>query len=300
MLSHLSQFQRPFVIIAHRGATTSGDYRRVTPENTMPAFEEAQKQGAAIELDVMTTRDGTVVVHHDFKTGRTFRLSNEQKAIRQTDWSELKKARFNSAEHERSIQRMMGQSDKADGAYKSPERFERLQVPRLDTVLTDLPKARFFIELKTVNPFASGQLERKVAQMIREKDLYDRVTVLSFSPVSLRKIKHYDPRIKTALNVQVPALVKQWPLLLRGFIKLYAQRLAGVDAIQPSYSDTTPALVEIAHSVGLSVVAWASGETREEERQKFPQLMAMGVDGLITNAVDLLNAAVKDRPLRLC
>ncbi|WP_303673220.1 glycerophosphodiester phosphodiesterase [Vampirovibrio chlorellavorus] len=296
MLSHLSQFQRPFVIIAHRGATTNQDLSRVTPENTMPAFLEAQKQGAAIELDVMTTRDGTVVVYHDFKTGRTFRLPEQQKPVRQTDWHELQKARFNAAAHEREIQRMMGPS----GNYKSPQWFEGLQVPSLDAVLTDFPNTRFCIELKTVNPFASGQLERKVARLIREKNLYDRVTVLSFSPVSLRKIKRYDPQIKTALNVQVPDLVKQWPVLLKGFIKLYAQRWVGVDAIQPSYSDTTPALVEIAHSAGLPVVAWASSETREEERQKFPQLMAMGVDGLITNAVDLLNAAVKDRPLPLC
>ncbi len=299
MLNHLNQAQRPFVI-AHRGATTHGDWSRVAPENTMPAFLEAQKQGAAIELDVMTTRDGTVVVHHDFKTGRTFRLPTEQKAVRQTDWAELRKARFNPAAHEREIQRMMGQAEKADGAYKSPERFDRLRVPSLDSVLRELPNARFCIELKTVNPFASGQLERKVAQMIREKDLYDRVTVLSFSPVSLRKIKHYDPKIKTALNVQVPALVKQWPVLLRGFVKLYAQRLAGVDAIQPSYNDTTPALIQIAHSVGLPVIPWVHGETRAQEQEKFPQLMAMGVDGLITNAVDLLNEEVKNHPPRLC
>jgi glycerophosphoryl diester phosphodiesterase len=48
-------------MIAHRGA--SGERR----ENTLPAFARALELGAnGIELDVHTTRDGVVVVHHDF------------------------------------------------------------------------------------------------------------------------------------------------------------------------------------------------------------------------------------------
>lgn len=48
-------------IIAHRGTP------RELPENTIPGFLRAIEQGAdAIELDVHATRDGVVVVHHDF------------------------------------------------------------------------------------------------------------------------------------------------------------------------------------------------------------------------------------------
>lgn len=47
--------------VAHRGA--SREHR----ENTLEAFRRAVELGAdAIELDVHTTRDGAVVVHHDF------------------------------------------------------------------------------------------------------------------------------------------------------------------------------------------------------------------------------------------
>lgn len=46
--------------IAHRGAP------REYPENTLPSFARAVELGAdGIELDVHTTRDGVVVVHHD-------------------------------------------------------------------------------------------------------------------------------------------------------------------------------------------------------------------------------------------
>jgi len=47
--------------IAHRGASAE------FPENTIPAFARALELGAdGIELDVHTTGDGIVVVHHDF------------------------------------------------------------------------------------------------------------------------------------------------------------------------------------------------------------------------------------------
>jgi glycerophosphoryl diester phosphodiesterase len=47
-------------VIAHRGAS------REAPENTLAAFSRALDLGAdGIELDVHTTADGTVVVHHD-------------------------------------------------------------------------------------------------------------------------------------------------------------------------------------------------------------------------------------------
>ena len=53
-------------IIAHRGASRSA------PENTLPAFRLAWKQGAdAAELDVHLSRDGQVVVIHDAAARRT-------------------------------------------------------------------------------------------------------------------------------------------------------------------------------------------------------------------------------------
>jgi glycerophosphoryl diester phosphodiesterase len=48
------------LVVAHRGASST------TPENTLPAFEEAARAGAdAVELDVRLTRDRVPVVLHD-------------------------------------------------------------------------------------------------------------------------------------------------------------------------------------------------------------------------------------------
>lgn len=51
-------------IIAHRGLTT--DY----PENTIAAFVKAQEAGAdKVELDLHESKDGRLVVHHDYMLG---------------------------------------------------------------------------------------------------------------------------------------------------------------------------------------------------------------------------------------
>lgn len=286
---------RPFGVVGHRGATTNRDFERIMPENTLPAFHSAHRQGAAIELDVMTTRDGKVVVHHDFETGRIFRLLGKQKPIRQTSWEELKQARFNAKGHEPSMNRLLG----GKVNYKSPDRFEKLTVPELETVLEELPEAKFSIELKSPSAFRPDPLERKVASLIREKNLYNQVTVLGFSPFSLWKIKQIDPQIHTALNFELPEIVKKSPFLMKGFVNLYAKKLVGVDALQPCYGDVTPALVELSHKAGLPITSWVNKETRAEEQAKMPQLIGMGVDGLITNSVDLLNETLQQGKLEI-
>src|SRR5690242_19713635 len=53
-------------VYAHRGAKT------VAPENTIPAFQEAIAQGAdGIELDVQRSKDGILVVMHNFTVDET-------------------------------------------------------------------------------------------------------------------------------------------------------------------------------------------------------------------------------------
>ena len=53
---------------AHRGVSAEA------PENTLPAFALAVKQGyKAIETDPLVTKDGFVVLHHDDNIGRTGR-----------------------------------------------------------------------------------------------------------------------------------------------------------------------------------------------------------------------------------
>jgi glycerophosphoryl diester phosphodiesterase len=72
----MPEASRPYERIAHRGAS------RERLENTQQAFTLALDRGAdAVELDVHRTRDGVVVVHHDFLVGRL--------AMANADWAAL-------------------------------------------------------------------------------------------------------------------------------------------------------------------------------------------------------------------
>ena len=49
------------LIFAHRGAS------HLAPENTLAAFSKAKELGAdGVEMDVQTTKDGKLVIHHDY------------------------------------------------------------------------------------------------------------------------------------------------------------------------------------------------------------------------------------------
>src|SRR5690349_12908355 len=77
--------------IAHRGGA------QLMPENTLAAFADAMARGCdGAELDVQLTRDGQVVVHHDFrlKAGLARKdgvwLSEAGPRIKDLTWRELR------------------------------------------------------------------------------------------------------------------------------------------------------------------------------------------------------------------
>lgn len=61
------RIQSDTVYYAHRGLH---DNHSDAPENTLPAFERACEAGYGIEMDLQLTKDGQVVVFHDFALKR--------------------------------------------------------------------------------------------------------------------------------------------------------------------------------------------------------------------------------------
>ena len=98
-------------VCAHRGANSQ------FPENTLPAFEEAVRQNAAmIEFDVRFTRDRQMVILHDMTVDRT---SNGHGSIFELSFDEVRALDF--------------------GAWKG-ESFAGTQIPTLDETLAVFPK----------------------------------------------------------------------------------------------------------------------------------------------------------------
>lgn len=70
------------LVVAHRGGSA------VAPENTRAAITRALRDGAdAIEVDVLPTRDGHLVIHHD---ERLFRTAGIDRAVWDCDLAELR------------------------------------------------------------------------------------------------------------------------------------------------------------------------------------------------------------------
>ena len=147
--------RRP-LLIGHRG--TVGPQR----ENTLAAFRAAFDSGLdGIECDVQRSRDGVLVLHHDFEI--------EGRAVRDLTLAEL-----------RSLD-------------------PHLATLGTLLVLADTHPGRLLnLELKS-DRLRDGGLARSLAAAVRSAGLADRVLVSSFNPWALLTLRLVEPSLRTAM-----------------------------------------------------------------------------------------------------
>jgi glycerophosphoryl diester phosphodiesterase len=144
---------------AHRGQWTAGPAR---PENSLAAFREAAGNGYAVELDVQLSRDGRLVVFHDYELSRMTTATGDVADRTLTELQELS---------------LLG------GSETIPTLREAL-----DTVGGRVP---VFVEIK--NEGEVGRLENAVA---REVSAYDGpAAIMSFNPFSLARVAQAAPEV---------------------------------------------------------------------------------------------------------
>lgn len=78
---------------AHRGLHTRD---RSIPENSLPAFDRAAREGYGIELDVQLSKDGQVVVFHDDTLDR---VCGVHARVDEKTWAELQELRLCGTEY---------------------------------------------------------------------------------------------------------------------------------------------------------------------------------------------------------
>ena len=160
-------------VIAHRGASAHA------PENTMAAFQLAYDQGAdGIELDVMLTKEGHVVVIHEDTVDRT---TNGTGKVRDMTLDQLQALDA-------------GQGEK---------------IPTLMEVLKEFG-GQFIIniELKNYSSMLDA-LPLEVIKLVESLNLVESVLLSSFNPFNLSRIRRRLPRIKLGLITQ-PKMAKRW------------------------------------------------------------------------------------------
>ncbi len=229
-------------------------------ENTLFAFEHAVALGYRyLETDVHVSLDGVLLAFHDDVLDR---VTDATGAISRLRHDEIREARIGGRE----------------------------PVPTLAEVFDALPAdTHFNIDIKSLGAVHA------LAHFVSARAAQDRVLVGSFSGRRLHEFR--DLTSATIATSASPAEV----LAFTGAPNLsVARRLGrGFDALQVphrhrSLSVTNPRLVRRAHAAGKQVHVWTIDEAEEMRA-----LLALGVDGLMTDRTDVLKAVlVEDRRWR--
>jgi glycerophosphoryl diester phosphodiesterase len=227
------------------------------PENTLLAFLHALALGIThLETDVRATSDGVAVLSHDPDLER---LTGVATPILALSSQELRRVRL-------------------------PEGQE---VATLREALAAFPDARFNIDIK------SDEALIPTIESIRAERATNRVLVTSFDDRRRRAAVAALPGVATSASsrgVLAAAAASRLPFRTAG-----QRTLASVQALQVperfhGVPIVTPRLLDRAHEHGVEVHVWTVNSPSDMGR-----LLAMGVDGLITDRADLALAVLRER-----
>lgn len=260
-------FLSPFPkICAHRG--DSAYY----PENTLPAFLSAGELGAdCIESDVHLTADGECVLWHDASVDR---MTDGKGPISSFTLSQLK-----------HLDAGYGYEDDQG---QHPFRNTGITIPTLAEVLEALPDMRFNLDLKGT----SRKLAERFVDTIYAYKARHRVLGASFHYRQLKRIRKMAPDMLTSFSVAEVRRLLLWNA--GGLISIcfpFAGRTLQVPECSGKIRIVTEGLIRHLHKHGISVQVWTVNEEADMRR-----LLAMGVDGIITDDPRLLIRVLKDPP----
>ncbi|MGZ3651487.1 MAG: glycerophosphodiester phosphodiesterase [Bdellovibrionota bacterium] len=241
------------LVVAHRG------YSAKFPENTQAAFQAAIAAGAAmIELDVHLSRDGALIVTHDFELGRT---SSGKGTL----------ADFSSREL-RSLDA---------GSWFAPY-FKGERFPVLGEVLAMAKgKIDLNIEIKEetlVSETAYQTMAEKILVMVNGHAMRDHVVISSFDWKILERIRSQDSDLRLGLLNHEPEKGLRWEEA--GKIRAYSYH--------PNFKTFTAQNAAEVREHGLKLFPYTAN-TEEE----FRRLIELGADGIITNEVERLQDFLK-------
>lgn len=223
------------------------------PENTMLAFTKAVETGCdGIEFDVHLSADGQVVIIHDEKLDRTTNGSGWVK------------------DHTLAQLQALDASATFRGVYGV------CPIPTLEEyyeMLRPYPQFLTNIELKT-GVFEYPELEKKTLEIIDRFDRRATTIISAFNHFSILRMKALAPDIKTAF------LEESWIIGMGEYTARH-----GVDCIHPFLCNLTPEHFAEMKAHGREVNTWTVNE-----KEHMQQLLALGVDGIITNYPDLLQS----------
>lgn len=228
------------LIIGHRGA--SG----VAPENTLAAMDLAIRYGCqGIETDLQLTKDGEIVVFHDWSVDRTTNGSGEIKDLTLDELLTL------------------------DAGSWFAEEFRNEKIITLETLINFIPKSLLLnLEIKSKSLDNRG-IEEKIVKFLEKNNRIENTIISSFNHKCLQRVQNLNSEIKLGI-------------LYEGYIidpinSLKPSKL-DIYSIHPCYYYIDRDLIEDAHKSNLKVYSWTVNDIKSAM-----QLRDLGIDGVITN-----------------
>ncbi|TCC87973.1 glycerophosphodiester phosphodiesterase [Pedobacter frigiditerrae] len=298
--------QQKLDVQAHRGGMA------LMPENTIPAMLNAVKLGAkTLELDVVISKDGKVVVSHDAYMSATF--------MTKPDGTEITK------EEEKSLslyQMSYDSISRYQSGIKTHPMFPgQIKLKTHKPLLSDLiDSVEAYIKVNKLKPVYYN-IETKCSPMgdgkynpspeifvntmmnvINQKGVKSRVIIQSFDVRTLKILHQTEPKLKLALLVQGKMNLTEDQLKKYGlsakeveeYFKQLSTKKAGLDGdlenlgfvpaiYSPYYTGVDAEMVKKVHDKNMLILPWTV-----DKEEDMVALGKLGVDGIITNSPDIL------------
>ncbi|MFW5471949.1 glycerophosphodiester phosphodiesterase family protein [Knoellia sp. CPCC 206450] len=248
------------IAMAHRGGAAYEP--NVGLENTVRAFREAVSMGYQyLETDVHATSDGHLVAFHDTHLDR---VTDAEGAIVELPYTAVAKARINGTD----------------------------AVPLLTELLEEFPTTRLNIDIKADTALAP------TVETIRAHNAVSRVCIGSFSERRLRAARRaLGPGLATAAGQVGTGLLRYSPAMLSRWLHTSAPVLQIPVAYRTRGREltlVTPGLLRIAHRLGKQVHVWFHPWS-DEDATEMHRLLDLGVDGIVTDHIDVLRDVLAER-----
>jgi glycerophosphoryl diester phosphodiesterase len=225
-------------------------------ENTVAAFARSVALGYRyIETDTHATADGVAVAFHDPTLAR---IAGRPERIRDLRWADLATIRVGGEP----------------------------VVPRLDEVLAAWPAVRFNIDVK----HDAGVLP--AVELVRRTGALDRVLLASFSDARTARMRALlGPGLATSLGSRGVARLWVASRAGRGAAVLGTRVAAAqVPTHQGPLRVVDERFVRYAHRLGLQVHVWTI-----DAPSQMHELLNLGVDGIMTDRIDVLREVYRER-----
>ncbi|MCU4160234.1 glycerophosphodiester phosphodiesterase [Acidiphilium sp. AL] len=281
----------PIAIFGHRGA------RGLLPENTLEGFACAHAIGlTGVEFDVGLSEDGIAAVHHDprpnpdiARAADGIYVGKDAPLLRDLPYARI-------AQYD--VGRLRPGSD-YEARYPDQRPIDGAHIPSLDAALGALAGLDLLIEVKTFpdrpdDTAAPEAMAASVIASLRRNGALEDAVLFAFDWRVLRVAAALEPCLRRCC-LSAPDTVAEGRLWLDGAdLGQFDGRLpravaaTGAACWAPFHASLDQADLAEAQSLGLRVLPWTVNTP-----EAFERMIALGVDGMISDRPDLARSAVE-------